>query len=107
EMASRLDAVEQGRVKLLYVAPERFDSPAFAERVSRLDVALLAVDEAHCVSQWGHDFRPSYLRMGGVRAMLGDPPIAALTATATAEVRTDIQKQLGLRDPEVLVTGFD
>ena len=107
EMTARLEAVERGAVKLLYVAPERFESPAFAERVARLDVSLLAIDEAHCVSQWGHDFRPSYLRLGGVRQMLGDPPIAALTATATAEVRTDIQRQLDLRDPEVMVTGFD
>jgi ATP-dependent DNA helicase RecQ len=107
EMGARLQAVERGEVKLLYVAPERFDSPSFRERVSRLDVSLLAVDEAHCVSQWGHDFRPSYLRVGDVRHELGDPPIAALTATATGEVRLDIEKQLGLRDPQVLVTGFD
>jgi ATP-dependent DNA helicase RecQ len=107
EMAARLDAVARGAVKLVYVAPERFESPAFAERAARLNVSLLAIDEAHCVSQWGHDFRPSYLRIGEVRGTLGNPPIAALTATATAEVRTDIQKQLRLRDPEVLVTGFD
>ena len=107
EMAARLEAVERGDVKLIYVAPERFESPAFAERAARLNVSLLAVDEAHCVSQWGHDFRPSYLRIGEVRRALGDPPIAALTATATAEVRTDIAKQLSLRDPEVLVAGFD
>jgi ATP-dependent DNA helicase RecQ len=107
EMSSRLQAVERGEVKLLYVAPERFDSPSFLQRVSRLDVSLLAVDEAHCVSQWGHDFRPSYLRLGEVRGELGNPPIAALTATATGEVRLDIVKQLGLHDPQVLVTGFD
>src|SRR5690606_27802334 len=107
EMAARLDAVERGEVKLVYVAPERFESAAFAERARNLNISLLAVDEAHCVSQWGHDFRPSYLRIGEVRGMLGDPPIAALTATATAEVRTDIEKQLRLRDPQVFVTGFD
>jgi ATP-dependent DNA helicase RecQ len=107
EMAERLDAVERGETKLVYVAPERFDSPAFLERASRLNVSLLAVDEAHCVSQWGHDFRPSYLRVGGVRATLGNPPIAALTATATEEVRRDIERQLGLRDAQVQVTGFD
>jgi ATP-dependent DNA helicase RecQ len=107
EMSARLQAVERGEVKLLYVAPERFDSPSFRERVSRLDISLLAVDEAHCVSQWGHDFRPSYLRIGDVRGELGNPPIAALTATATGEVRLDIEKQLRLRDPQVLVTGFD
>ncbi len=107
EMASRLQAVERGETKLLYVAPERFDSDHFRERIARLDVSLLAVDEAHCVSQWGHDFRPSYLRIGDVREALGDPPIVALTATATEEVRRDILRQLRLRDPEVLVTGFD
>ncbi len=78
-----------------------------ASGLARLEVSLLAVDEAHCVSQWGHDFRPSYLRIGEVRHALGDPPIAALTATATPEVRRDIEKQLELRDPQVLVTGFD
>jgi ATP-dependent DNA helicase RecQ len=107
EMTARLNAVERGDVKLVYVAPERFDSESFQERVSRLRVSLLAVDEAHCVSQWGHDFRPSYLRVGRVRAALGNPPIAALTATATQEVRRDVVRQLELRDPEVLVTGFD
>jgi ATP-dependent DNA helicase RecQ len=107
EIIERLQAVESGDTKLVYVAPERFDSPAFLERASRLNVSLLAVDEAHCVSQWGHDFRPSYLRVGGVRAALGNPPIAALTATATEGVRLDIERQLGLRDPQVQVTGFD
>jgi ATP-dependent DNA helicase RecQ len=107
EMFARLDAAERGEVRLLYVAPERFDSESFTRRLSRLDVSLLAVDEAHCVSEWGHDFRPSYLRLGQVREMLGNPPIAALTATATPEVRKDIIRQLGLHQPRELVTGFD
>ena len=107
EMNARLRAAERGEVKLVYVAPERFDSPAFAERLGDLRVSLLAVDEAHCVSEWGHDFRPSYLRLGEVRGQLGDPPLAALTATATEEVRRDVVRQLRLREPEVLVTGFD
>jgi ATP-dependent DNA helicase RecQ len=107
EMAERLDAAERGDVKLVYVAPERFESEMFRSRVARLKVSLLAVDEAHCVSQWGHDFRPSYLRLGRARGLLGDPPIMALTATATGEVREDIVRQLGLRDPFALVTGFD
>jgi ATP-dependent DNA helicase RecQ len=107
EQMARLDAAEQGRIKLLYVAPERFDAEAFAGRVGSLAVSLLAVDEAHCVSEWGHDFRPSYLRLGEVRRTLGNPPVAALTATATPEVRRDIVRQLGLHDPETLVTGFD
>jgi ATP-dependent DNA helicase RecQ len=107
EMAARLDAAERGEYKLVYVAPERFDSDAFQHRLAALDVSLLAVDEAHCVSEWGHDFRPSYLRLGRVRKLLRDPPITALTATATEEVRRDIVRQLGLRSPRVLVTGFD
>lgn len=107
EMNARLDAAQRGRFKLVYVAPERFDSDAFQHRLASLDVSLLAVDEAHCVSEWGHDFRPSYLRLGRVRKLLNNPPIAALTATATEEVRRDIVRQLGLRAPRVLVTGFD
>ena len=107
EMAARLAGAERGQYKLLYVAPERFDAESFQDRLSRLDVSLLAVDEAHCVSEWGHDFRPSYLRLGRVREALGNPPVAALTATATEEVRRDIVRQLDLREPEVLVTGFD
>jgi ATP-dependent DNA helicase RecQ len=107
EMAARMDAAERGEFRLLYVAPERFDADDFQRRLARLDVSLLAIDEAHCVSEWGHDFRPSYLRLGAVREALGDPPIAALTATATPEVRDDVIRQLRLRDPSVLVTGFD
>lgn len=107
EMSARLRAAERGETKLLYVAPERFDSESFQERLSGLDVSLLAVDEAHCVSEWGHDFRPSYLRLARAREMVGNPPVAALTATATDEVRRDITRQLDLRDPAVLVTGFD
>ncbi|HEY0018353.1 MAG TPA: RecQ family ATP-dependent DNA helicase [Longimicrobium sp.] len=107
EMAARLDAAQRGDIKLLYVAPERFDADGFRRRLADIPVSLLAVDEAHCVSEWGHDFRPSYLRLREVRKLLGDPPVAALTATATEEVRADIVRQLGLRDPAVLVTGFD
>jgi len=107
EMNARLAGAEQGRYKLVYVAPERFDSESFQQRLAALNVSLLAVDEAHCVSEWGHDFRPSYLRLGRVRPLLGNPPIAALTATATEEVRRDIIRQLRLREPRVLVTGFD
>src|SRR5690606_12262806 len=107
DLAECLRRVDAGEIKLLYVAPERFDNSGFIDRAPRWDISLLAVDEAHCVSQWGQDFRPAYLRIGGVRPLLGDPPVAALTATATPEVRRDIERQLHLRSPNSFVTGFD
>src|SRR5579862_1688784 len=107
EIESRLARVDRGEIKLLYVAPERFDFGTSAERLRAAGVSLLAVDEAHCISEWGHDFRPSYQRLGALRAALGDPPVIALTATATPAVRKDIARQLGLKDPEIVVTGFD
>ena len=106
EADATLAAARSGDLKLLYVAPERFDSDTFRRELPSLGVTLLAVDEAHCVSQWGHDFRPSYLRLGQVREELGCP-VVALTATATPAVRDDVTKQLRLRDPEVIVKGFD
>jgi ATP-dependent DNA helicase RecQ len=99
-------AAKAGDLKLLYVAPERFDSDSFRQELPHLGVTLLAVDEAHCVSQWGHDFRPSYLRLGAVRDEL-DAPVVALTATATPGVRADVIRQLRLRDPVLIVRGFD
>ncbi|HEV7706109.1 MAG TPA: ATP-dependent DNA helicase RecQ [Gemmatimonadaceae bacterium] len=107
EVSSRLARAERGEVKLLYVAPERFDAGSTAERLRAIGVSLLAVDEAHCISEWGHDFRPSYLRIRTVRERLGTPPTIALTATATGDVRTDIVRQLQLDRPETIVTGFD
>jgi ATP-dependent DNA helicase RecQ len=101
-----LAAARAGELKLLYVAPERFDSESFRRELPHLGVTLLAVDEAHCVSQWGHDFRPSYLRLGDVRSELG-VPVIALTATATPGVRDDVVRQLRLHDPVMIVRGFD
>ncbi|MEX2283309.1 MAG: ATP-dependent DNA helicase RecQ [Gemmatimonadota bacterium] len=106
EIANRLEAVQSRAVKLLYIAPERFDSASFRDRIKQFEVSLLAVDEAHCVSQWGKDFRPSYARLGRVRRALRCP-VLALTATATLEVRTDIIRMLALRKPEVIARGFD
>ena len=107
QVSDRLARVERGEIKLLYVAPERFDYGKTAERLRKVGVSLLAIDEAHCISQWGHDFRPSYLRVKKVHEELGSPTTIALTATATPEVRRDISRELALRDPETIITGFD
>jgi ATP-dependent DNA helicase RecQ len=107
QVSDRLGRAARGELKLLYLAPERFDYGNIAARLNQMGVSLLAVDEAHCISQWGHDFRPSYLRVADVREKLGAPPTIALTATATPQVRDDIARQLGLRDPKVVITGFN
>jgi ATP-dependent DNA helicase RecQ len=99
--------VEEGEGEILYLTPERFKDREFFERLLARRVALFVVDEAHCVSQWGHDFRPDYLTLGSVVTRLGRPPILALTATATDDVRQDIVRQLGMRDPHVTITGFE
>jgi ATP-dependent DNA helicase RecQ len=103
----RLDGMRHGRYKLVYVAPERFRSQAFVQAVREAEISLVAVDEAHCLSQWGHDFRPDYLKLGPALEALGRPQILAATATATQEVRDDIVRQLNLREPGVFVSGFD
>ena len=107
EQRARISEVESGRFRLVYVAPERFRSPRFLASMARLKPSLLAVDEAHCISEWGHDFRPDYARLGLARRQLGSPTCIALTATATDAVRRDIADQLSLRDPELFITGFD
>lgn len=107
EKARRLDGVRRGQFKLVYVAPERFRSAAFLDAIREVDIGLYAVDEAHCISQWGHDFRPDYTRLGQVRWVLRPPRTLALTATATPEVRDDIVRVLRLKDPQVSVAGFD
>ncbi|TWT91381.1 RecQ family ATP-dependent DNA helicase [Neorhodopirellula pilleata] len=90
-----------GKYRLLYVTPERFRKPEFVEMIGRRNVRLLAVDEAHCVSQWGHDFRPDYSRIAEIRHILGNPTTIALTATATAECRQDIYRQLGIAPSDI------
>ena len=107
EQTAILRDAAEGALRLLYVAPERFQDGRFTAALRGVRVSLLAIDEAHCISQWGHDFRPSYRDLGGVRARLGDPPIVALTATADPKVREDIAARLGLRDADVRVAGFD
>ena len=107
EQHARLAEIEAGLYDLVYVAPERFRSPRFVELMARMRPALLAVDEAHCISEWGHDFRPDYAQIGRARRLIGSPPCIALTATATDLVRRDIADQLDLRDHAQFVTGFD
>jgi ATP-dependent DNA helicase RecQ len=102
-----LEQAARGEVKLLYVAPERFQNQEFRSAIRKLKVSLFAVDEAHCVSLWGHDFRPDYLRLRGVIQELGKPTVVALTATATPTVRADILKQLGIEGAQQVVSGFD
>ena len=97
-----------GRYKIIYVAPERLGTETFTSFAADTHIAMVAVDEAHCVSQWGQDFRPSYLKIAGFAAALPSRPVVgAFTATATAEVKNDIVRLLGLRDPVCLTTGFD
>jgi ATP-dependent DNA helicase RecQ len=96
-----------GDLRLLYVAPERFSSPGFVERIADARIGLFVVDEAHCVSQWGHDFRPDYFRLADAARYLGAQAIVASTATATPRVAADISRRLGLRDPVHVATGFD
>ena len=108
EQSLALAQAAQGRSKILYVAPERLDAPRFREFAQHTRISLLAVDEAHCVSQWGQDFRPAYLGIGDfIRFLPNRPTVAAFTATATEKVRRDIVYMLGLNDPYVAVTGFD
>src|SRR4051794_21088894 len=102
-----LDAAVRGDLRLLYVAPERFSSPGFVERLRAARVGLFVVDEAHCVSQWGHDFRPDYFRLAAAARELGAAAVLASTATATPQVAADIVGRLGLRDPVRVATGFD
>ncbi len=111
EMDDRIARMVRGEYRLVYIAPERFKSERFVRALAPLSIALFAVDEAHCISQWGHDFRPDYIRLKWALKDLGQPQVAALTATATPEVRADIIEQLALgkfgrKEPRVFVSGF-
>ena len=106
EIRNRLDAARNGQFKLLYMAPERAENPRFVEQLKAMNIGMLAVDEAHCLSQWGHEFRPSYMKLGPLRDALGCRVIA-LTATATLEVRRDILTHLHMNKPLVIASGFD
>ncbi|MEL6267360.1 MAG: RecQ family ATP-dependent DNA helicase, partial [Pseudomonadota bacterium] len=111
ERAATADALREGRLDLLYVAPERLASEGFCNWLSRLGIARIAVDEAHCIAQWGHDFRPDYLRLGPLAASLG-VPVGAFTATADEDTRAEIEARLfaprlGEARPRVFLRGFD
>lgn len=106
EQGDRMDRMAAGEFRLMYVVPERFRSSRFVSAARRSNISLLAIDEAHCVSQWGHDFRPDYAKLGKFREEIGNPPTIALTATATATVRRDIIELLALGDPAIFIRGF-
>ena len=107
EQWARINALRRGEFKIVYIAPERFRSGRFLEALRSINISLFAIDEAHCISTWGHDFRPDYLRLKNVIQSLPDVQTLALTATATPYVRSDIIQQLGLASPQTFVTGFD
>ena len=101
------DQARQGKIKILYVAPERLALPGFQRFLQSLDVSLIAIDEAHCISEWGHDFRPDYRNLKSLRRDFPGVPVIALTATATEPVREDIINQLGLDKPEIFISSFN
>ena len=103
----RMDMIRAGEYKMVYVAPERFSNDVFMEQMAAVKVSLLASDEMHCVSQFGHNFRPDYLKIGTASKKLGRPIMLGLTATATPDVRRDCIKQLDMRDPQIFVDGFE
>lgn len=103
EREQRLNQFIKGRIKLLYVTPERFRKKEFTDRLKEIKISLLAVDEAHCISEWGHDFRPDYSRIGEFREMINNPLTIALTATAIAEVQKDIIHKLNLKESETKI----
>ena len=107
EILMTLDNAVFEAYKFLYVSPERLATPIFMEKIKQANVCMIAVDESHCISQWGYDFRPSYLRIADIRELLPDVPVLALTATATPEVVKDIQEQLHFREPNLFQKSFN
>ena len=107
QIDATLDNAIYGDYKFLYVSPERLHTPVFKERVKRMSINFLVVDEAHCISQWGYDFRPAYLEIKEIMSLIGSVPVIALTATATKSVAEDIMRNLGFQEPNVISSGFE
>jgi ATP-dependent DNA helicase RecQ len=107
ERRETLESLEGDELEFVFLAPEQFANEETLDTLRKAEVSLFVVDEAHCISEWGHDFRPDYLRLGAVAEQLGRPPILALTATASPPIRAEIVERLGLDDPEIVVRGFD
>ncbi|MDA7907672.1 RecQ family ATP-dependent DNA helicase, partial [Akkermansiaceae bacterium] len=107
EQKERLDGMKNGAYQLVYIAPERFRAGSFMNALRDVKIEMVAIDEAHCLSQWGHDFRPDYMRLGKALEDLGRPQCVALTATATPIVRDDIRGVLKLREPFESISGFE
>src|SRR5688572_29973253 len=105
ELKDALRALAAGKVEFVFATPERLEDPAFVEILKSIDVDLFVIDEAHCLSEWGHDFRPAFLGLGGAIRAVGAPPVLALTATATEQVLADVATQLGLRNPRTYNLG--
>jgi ATP-dependent DNA helicase RecQ len=105
--AASYDAVRNGTARIAYCSPERFGSSSFLDLIATRRIDLLAIDEAHCLSEWGHDFRPDYLRLPKVAERLGRPPVMACTATATPQVASEIARRMGMEDPVEIHSGFD
>src|SRR6185436_20375150 len=107
EREEALAELAEDALEFLFLAPEQLANAEVLDELAVSDVSLFVVDEAHCISEWGHDFRPEYLRLGAAIEALGHPPVLALTATAAPPVRAEIVERLGLREPSIVVRGFD
>ena len=107
QMSDVFRSLKSHQVRLLYIAPERFAMPQFIETLKGLSLSLFAIDEAHCISEWGHDFRPDYLALSGIPSLFPGVPVAAFTATATEKVQQDIIRKIGLRTPHVVRASFN